>query len=182
MTKSKILILLSILAIILATIYGTGKIIRHFQMKACINKGGIWNTELNRCEMADSVSSALLTDYYWSAAFDSIRNREYLKKGRLLDSITPTVSFLIETLNKRPVECSIEYIGQRNDTLDIRIINDEFLTERMGSTGAFCILGETVYTLTENDSVNYVHMDMNEGSHAGPGTYQRSNFRALIKE
>lgn len=182
MSKRKILIILSILILILAVIYGTGKLIRHFQKQACIKKGGTWNAELNRCESADSVTAAPLTDYYWSTVYDSIRSREYLERGRLLDSITPTVSFLIETLNKRPLECSIEYIGQRNDTLNIRIRNDEFLTERMGSTGAFCILGETVYTLTENDSVNFVNMEMNEGSHAGPGTYQRSNFRALIKE
>lgn len=182
MSKSKILIILSVLIIIVAAIYGTGKLIRHFQKEACIKKGGTWNAELNRCESVDSVSSAPLTDYYWSTAYDSIRNREYLQKGRLLDSITPTVTRLIETLNKRPYECSIEYISQRNDTLDIRILNDEFLTERMGSTGAFCMLGETVYTLTENDSVNYVNIEMNEGSHAGPGIYHRSNFKALVKE
>lgn len=182
MSKRKVLILMAILVFILAVIYGTGKLIRHFQMEACIKKGGTWNAELNRCESADSVISAPLTDYYWSTAHDSIRNREYLQKGRLLDSITPTVAGLIETLNKRPYECSIEYIGQRNDTLDIRILNDEFLTERMGSTGAFCILGETVYTLTENDSVNFVNIEMNEGSHAGPGTYHRSNFKALEKK
>lgn len=151
-------------------------------MQACIKKGGTWNAELNRCESADSVSSAALKDYYWSTAYDSIQNKEYLERGKLLDSITPTVTGLIEILNKRPYECSIEYIGQRNDTLDIRILNDEYLTEQMGSTGAFNILGETVYTLTENDSVKFVNMEINEGSHAGPGTYQRSNFNALEKK
>lgn len=181
MSKRKILIILSILVIVLLAFFGISKTIRHFQMKACIKKGGTWNAELNRCESADSVSSPL-TDYYWSTAYDSIRNREYLQKGKLLDSIAPTVTVLIEILNKRPYESSIEYIGQKNDTLHIRILNDEFLTERMGSTGAFCYLGEMVYTLTENDSVSYVHMDMKEGSHAGPGTYQRSNFKALEKK
>ena len=151
-------------------------------MKACIKKGGKWNAELNKCESADGISSAPLTDYYWSTAYDSLGNREYLQKGRLLDSISPTVVGLIEILNKRPYEFSIEYIDQKSDTLHIRILNDEFLTERMGSSGAFCILGETVYTLTENDSVKYVHMEMKEGSHAGPGLYQRSAFKTLEKK
>lgn len=182
MSKRKILIILSILLITLAAIYGTGKLIRHFQMEACIKKGGTWNAELNRCESAGSLSSFPLTDFYWSTAYDSIHNMEYLQKGKLMDSIHATVDGLIEILNRRPYECSIAYIGQRNDTLAIRILNDEFLTERMGSTGAFCFLGETVYTLTGIDSVNYVRMEMNEGSHAGPGTYHRSHFKALEKK
>lgn len=182
MSKRKLFIILFVLVIILAAIYGTGKLIRHFQKEACIKKGGTWNAELNKCESADSLSSASLKDYYWSTAYDSIQNKEYLQKGKLMDAINPTVDELIEILNKRPFECSIEYIGQRNDTLDIRILNDEFLTERMGSTGAFTVLGETVYTLTENDSVTFVNMEMNEGSHAGPGTYHRSDFKALVKK
>lgn len=182
MTKKRILLIIAILVIVLLAIFGIGKMIRHFQMEACIKKGGTWNSELNKCVTAPVDSTALNKEYYWHTEYDSINNREYLEKGKLFDSITPSVANLIEILNRRPYECKIEYIDHKSDTLHIRILNDEFLTERMGTTGAFCILGETVYTLSENDSVKYVRIDMNQGSHAGPGTYERSNFKALEKE
>lgn len=182
MSKKHIFIITAILVVVLLAIYGTNMMIRHFRMEACIKKGGHWNHELNKCEDAELDSSDLHTEYYWHTAYDSIQNKEYLKKGRLLDSTPPSVAHLIDVLNKRPPECKIEYVDRLNDTLQIRILNDEFLTEQMGSSGSYCFLGETVYTLTENDSIKFVRIDMNEGSHASPGTYQRSNFNDLVNE
>lgn len=182
MSKKRILIIIAILVVVLLAIYSIDKIIRHFQMEVCIKKGGQWNYELNKCESLTPDTSALNTEFYWHTVYDSIQNKEYLKKGRLLDSITSSVAHLIEVLNKRPPECKIEYVDRMNDTLQIRISNDEFLTEQMGSTGSYCFLGETVYTLTENDSIKFVRIDMNEGSHASPGTYQRINFKELLNE
>ncbi|MBC8006049.1 MAG: hypothetical protein H7X84_11285 [Verrucomicrobia bacterium] len=182
MSKTRILIIIAILVVVLLGIYGINKMIRHFQMEACIKKGGQWNHELNRCEDAEPDSSALHTEYYWHTVYDSIQNKEYLNKGKLLDSKASSVPYLIEVLNKRPPECKIEYVDRMNDTLQIRILNDEFLTEQMGSSGSYCFLGETVYTLTEKDSIKFVRIDMKEGSHASPGTYQRSNFKDLVDE
>ena len=182
MSKRKILIVISILLIALLAIFGISKMIRHFQKEACIKKGGTWNSELNKCETASIDSIALQLEYYWHIAYDSLNNREYLEKGRMLDSITPTVENLIEILNKRRPECKIEYVDLRKDTLHVRILKDEILTEQMGSTGAFCFLGETVYTLTENDSIRYVMIDMEEGSHARPGIYVRDGFKELEKK
>lgn len=182
MSKKQIFIITAILVVVLLAIYGTNMMIKHFRMEACIKKGGQWNHDLNRCEGAEPDSSALHTEYYWHTVYDSIQNKEYLKKGRLLDSKAFSVPYLIEVLNKRPAECKIEYIDRLNDTLQLRILNDEFLTEQMGSSGSYCFLGETVYTLTENDSIKFVKIDMNEGSHASPGTYQRSNFKDLVNE
>lgn len=182
MSKKLIHIIIAILVVVLLAIYGTNMMIRHFRMEACIQKGGQWNHELNRCEEVEAHTSALNTDFYWHTLYDSIQNKEYLKKGKLLDSKVSSVTSLIEVLNKRTTECKIQYIDRRNDTLQIRILNDEFLTEQMGSSGSYCFLGETVYTLTENDSIKFVRIDMNEGSHASPGIYQRSNFKDLVIE
>lgn len=182
MSKKLIFIVIAILVVVLLAIYGTNMMIRHFQMEACIKKGGRWNYELNRCESQIPDSSAIYTEYYWHTLYDSIQSKEYLQKGKLLDAKASSVTRLIEVLNKRPTECKIKYVDRKNDTLQIRILNDEFLTEQMGSSGSYCFLGETVYTLTENDSIKFVRIDMNEGSHASPGTYQRSNFKDLVNE
>ncbi|WP_282125350.1 hypothetical protein [Marinifilum flexuosum] len=52
----------------------------------------------------------------------------------------------------------------------------------MGTTGAYCFLGETIFTLTELDSINKVSIEMEVGSHAGPGVYTKDDFYDLIKE
>jgi hypothetical protein len=74
-----------------------------------------------------------------------------------------------------------EYIDIISDTIIIQIINDGFLTEKMGTTGAYCYLGETVFTLTENDLIKFVKIEMDSGSHASPGIYNRNDFKDLVK-
>ena len=121
------------------------------------------------------------TSLYWHIEFDTILNIEYLIRGNLLNTISQSPLELIEILNKRNAKCKIEFIEQIDDTIHIRIINDEILGEQMGSTGAYCYLGETIFTLTENELIEFVRIDMNYGSHASPGIYQRKDFRELEK-
>jgi hypothetical protein len=99
----------------------------------------------------------------------------------LVDSLGQSPNELIEILNKRDQQPKIEYIDIVSDTILIQIINDEFLTEQMGTTGAHCYLGETVFTLTENDLIRYVEIEMDYGSHASPGIYNRNDFKDLVK-
>jgi len=61
-------------------------------------------------------------------------------------------------------------------------LNDEYLTEQIGTAGADCFMAETVYTLTENDLIHYVRFDMEYGSHAGPGLYSRKDFERMIRK
>jgi hypothetical protein len=110
-----------------------------------------------------------------------VQNREILIKGRLLDSLGQSPNELIEILNKRNRQPKIEYIDIISDTIIIQIINDGFLTEKMGTTGAYCYLGETVFTLTENDLIKFVKIEMDSGSHASPGIYNRNDFKDLVK-
>lgn len=57
------------------------------------------------------------------------------------------------------------------DTVIIKVLYAIYLTESMGSAGAFCYLGETVFTMTEHQSVNQVKLEFQYGSHAGPGVF-----------
>jgi len=179
MKKKQLVILVLVLGIIIALIYGINWTKRFFQIDACIDKGGKWNYELGECEYIDQKSEAI-TKFYWHIEYDSLENKEFLIKGELIDSIGSSPDQLVEILNNREAQCKIELIEIINDTIQIKILNDEFLTERMGSTGAYCFLGETVFTLTENDLIRFVKIEMNYGSHASPGIYSRGDFKDLI--
>lgn len=157
------------------------KIKRSLQIDRCLDCGGRWNYETNRCEGLYEINSENLTQFYWSVDYDSISNKGFLVIGTLLDSIGQSINELIRILNKRYNEPKIKFIDLTNDTIKIKIENDEFLTERMGSAGAECFLGETVFTLTETETIKYVNIEMDYGSHASPEVYSRINFKDLLK-
>lgn len=180
--KQKAIIRFGLLLVIAALVVaGLVKLNRSRQIDKCIDCGGRWNAETGKCDGLYEINAENLTRFYWFTDYDSVSNREFLAKGNLLDSIVQSPEKLIGILNKRAPESKIELIGISNDTIRIRIANDEFLGERMGSTGAICYLGETVFTLTENGAIRFVNVEMNDGSHASPGTYDRQTFDDLIK-
>jgi hypothetical protein len=179
--NKKLIIWLLIIGGIIALIFGTKWINRFFLIDSCIDRGGRWNYELNECEEFYQIINENLADFYWKSNYDTVNNKEFLIKGRLMDSLGKSPNELIEILNKRNVQPKIEYIDIQPDTIKIQIVNDEFLTEQMGTTGAYCYLGETVFTLTENDLIRFVKIEMDYGSHAGPGVYSRVDFADLMK-
>jgi hypothetical protein len=180
MKKQVIIIGVIIISFIVVSIIGFIWIRHLSQDDSCLDKGRRGISEKKLSEGYNNLDSMNLTDIYWHAESDSKLNREYLVKGVLLDSISQSPSELIDILNRRKSECKIEYLDIVGDTIIIRILNDKYLSEQMGSTGAFCFLGETTYTLTENKSLKYVRIEMDYGSHAGPGVYSRDDYRDLI--
>lgn len=170
-----------IIGSIVALILGTRWINRFFQIDSCLDRGGRWNYELNECEEYYQINNDNLSDFFWKSDYDTINNKDFLIKGRLIDSLGKSPYELIEILNKRNVQPKIEYLDIQLDTIKIQIVNDEFLTEQMGTTGAYCYLGETVFTLTENHLIRFVKIEMDYGSHASPGIYTRLEFNDLIK-
>jgi hypothetical protein len=160
--KKLILILLTV-GVIISLIFGAKWIQRFLQVDSCLDRGGRWNYELNECEEYYDINKENLSDFYWKSDYDTVQNREILIKGRLLDSLGQSPNELIEILNKRNRQPKIEYIDIISDTIIIQIINDGFLTEKMGTTGAYCYLGETVFTLTENDLIKFVKIEMDSG-------------------
>jgi hypothetical protein len=166
---------------IIALILGAKWINHFFQIDSCLDRGGQWNYDLNECEEFYQINNENLSDFYWKTDYDTINNKEFLIKGRLMDSSGKSPNEIIEILNKRNEQPKIEYIAIQSDTIIIKIVDDEYLTEQMGTTGAYCYLGETVFTLTQNVLIKYVKIEMDSGSHASPGTYTRDDFKDLMK-
>ena len=163
--------------ILILSIFGLFILLKFVNTDECAKRGAYSNEELKRCETPQEYPK----NFYWHIEADTIRNREFLVRGSLIDHISGSANELIRVLNLRTPVCKIEQIGLKNDTIHIRFQQDECLTEQMGSTGAFCFMGETVFTLTENDSISFVDFQINFGSHASPGIYQRSDFQELEK-
>lgn len=179
MNKKLIIIIISVLGFSLVLILGIKWTKRFFQIDKCLDSGGKWNYELNRCEGAYNLDSVKISDFYWYSDFDTILNKEYLTKGKMLDSTSKSPYELINILNRRKPKCKIEYIRIVGDTITVKILDDEYLSEQMGTSGAYCYLAEAVFTLTEIHSIKYVRIEMEAGSHASPGLYARKVFTDL---
>jgi len=177
----KLRVIIFVIGISIALIFGIKWTQRFFQVDSCLDSGGKWNYELNECEEVYGIKKENLSEFYWQTDYDTVKNKEILIKVKIIDSLGKSPNELIEILNKRKPKAKIAYIDILSDTIQIRILNDEYLTEQMGTTGAYCYLGETVFTLTENESIKFVRIEMNSGSHASSGVYSRNDFKDLMK-
>lgn len=84
---------------------------------------------------------------------------------------------LIKGLNAHYENIHLEKQRQGGDTLYTIIKNSEYLTQRMGSTGAEIYIADVVLNLTAVPGIKYVKVDMEEGDHAGPGTWSAADFK-----
>ena len=99
----------------------------------------------------------------------------YLVRGKGLDDIESDMNKLLEAWNKTS-DIQIVLREIKPEYVKIEIPNSEKLTQSFGSTGAMTILASLVYTLTEHPQCNYLYLDFEEGDHAAPGIYSRSDY------
>lgn len=88
-----------------------------------------------------------------------------------------TATRVINGLNDKYSNIQLQFIKQSNDTLYISIPDNEFLGERMGSTGAASWFQDAVLNLTGVPGINYVNMGMEKRSHASPGVFSKENVK-----
>jgi len=72
--------------------------------------------------------------------------------------------------------------GRGPGVVHVEVVDADFLTERMGSTGAHYYLTAATYTLTEATDVRTVDFLFEEGDHAAPGLYTRESFKDVRVE
>lgn len=66
--------------------------------------------------------------------------------------------------------------GMDGDTAVVSLAQASVVTEQMGSTGAQCYFGGVTFSLTSLDGIDHVRFELEEGSHGGPGRYDRADF------
>lgn len=74
----------------------------------------------------------------------------------------------------------VELVHVSNDTIFVKIPDAEYLTQRMGTSGADEFMISSTFTLTELPDIRYVDFDFEIGDHASPGTYTRQYFQNWI--
>jgi len=62
------------------------------------------------------------------------------------------------------------------DTAVVSLAQANVVTEQMGSTGAQCYFAGVTFSLTSFKAIDHVRFEIEEGSHGGPGRYDRADF------
>jgi hypothetical protein len=106
--------------------------------------------------------------------FDSDTDVPVKSGKKYFDSLTAEKLVSFTSTDK----VKLEFVKISQDTIFVRIKDSEFLSQRMGTTGARSFLSVATYMLTELKGIHYVNFDFTEGDHAVPGTYNRGEFVA----
>lgn len=132
--------------------------------------------------------------YAWTVKTEG--SDDILVRGSKIDRIKHDIKKLIFALNKSdadPESFRTPANEEQNDppklklkkivgrTISVEVINDQYLTQRMGSFGANAFLAAATYTLTEHRHVNTVNFIFAAGDHATPGRYARKDFTRNYK-
>jgi spore germination protein GerM len=129
-------------------------------------------------------------EYTWYTALGA-KDGNLLIRGTRVDKIKNHIYKLIHALNKSekdpeafrtpedkeptdPPKLKLRDIKEQ--VVNVEVINDEYLTQRMGSTGAEEFIAVATFTLTEYDNIKFVNFIFEEGDHAAPGLYSREHF------
>lgn len=141
---------------------------------SCYNDGSnIKNHSLDSMSVVDTVctvdedSANVIWEY--DMASDSLIKR-----------ITPNdISYqvVLKQFNMRYPLINVAFVKLSDDTIFVKIEDASYLTQRMGSAGAYAFMSEFVYSLTEVPTIHFVDIDFQEGDHASPGMYSREDFK-----
>jgi hypothetical protein len=134
--------------------------------------------------IVDSVSTVLKADttivntdahYFWVSDLEQGKGLVMKRDSPVsADSLTPAL--MIGRLNSLYPEIPLEYLKTSTDSIFVKIGKSNYLTQKMGTSGAEAYLAEVTYNLTELKNINFVNIRFKEGDHATPGTYSRVDF------
>lgn len=153
-----------------------------FYLMACNTKEREKETVTETQYAADSVvteeaSSTLQINpdsklYVWKSSPDytKIKNPE-------VTSSTLNADSLVKGLNELNENVLLQKIKISGDTIYTEIKDSKYLAESMGSTGAEIYIADVVLNLTEVPGINYVNIQLEEGSHVQPGVFSREQFK-----
>ena len=130
-------------------------------------------------------------DHIWYVEIDPATGTEALVRGGEIDAIRSDAKKLVAALNgtdkdpetfRTPADREpndppkVNLLNIKNDEASVEVVNAEYLTEKMGSSGAQAYLASVTFTLTEDPRIKKVKFFFQEGDHAMPGTYTRKDF------
>jgi hypothetical protein len=124
-----------------------------------------------------SIDKEKRLDIPWTVVYNDTTKTSQMKKNPVADMKNLTVQDIIDALNIKYPQIKLEWIRQEGNKAFVKIADAEYLTQRMGTTGAEEYLAEATFSLTEIKGINAVYFDFVEGDHARPETLTRESFR-----
>ncbi|MEO6489113.1 MAG: hypothetical protein ABIO04_04160 [Ferruginibacter sp.] len=126
----------------------------------------------------DSTFEKINADRYYIWQVNALKKT--LKKNPGIKNTGPNVDSIIKGLNMEYENIFLERTGMSHDSLYLIIKNSDYLANQMGTGGPDQYISQTVINLTSVPGIKFVHLDLKEGSHAGPGTWSRKDFPGYI--
>lgn len=115
----------------------------------------------------------------WYADFEEASNTYKIKKPAQGKLDTVAGERIITLINNDWDSIQLDYVKKSHDTVFVSIPNSEYLTQKIGSSGAENFMATTTFSLTEMKGIKYVNFKFKAGDHATPGVYSRSDFKAM---
>jgi len=130
-------------------------------------------------------------NHTWYVEYDAASGKDLLVRGKKLKGISADINKVVIALNRATVEMEAPAAKSQEGALEpprlrlervgegiafVEVINAEYLTQRMGTSGAQNYLAAVTYSLTETPGVRGVNFAFPEGDHAMPGEYNRQSF------
>jgi hypothetical protein len=108
--------------------------------------------------------------------YDVDTENKTLKKHSEVPDSSFTAVRVVNGLNDKYPNVQISLLSVRNDTIYIHVPQSEYLGERMGSAGAEAWYTDVVLNLTALKGINYVNINLEEGSHVQPGVFNKADY------
>lgn len=127
---------------------------------------------------ADSMRTIVNRSMIWTVQRQG-NEKEKLKAPDSSLATTYSSAQLIDLLNQSYPDVQLTFVKVSHDTIYVKISDSEKLANELGDTGAEDYLASATYTLTQNNNIHFVNIDMKAGGHAEPGVYKRDDFSDL---
>jgi len=127
---------------------------------------------------ADSMKTITNQAMIWTVD-DENPEKEQLKKpvNTIPDSFS--TAHVIQLINETFPGIQMELIKVSNDTVYVKIPDDQRLSQEIGDTGAENYFASATFTLTDMKNIKYVNFALEPGDHAEPGVFSREDFKRL---
>lgn len=140
----------------------------------------IYETVIDSPEVSNEVDSNLIINkpHLWVVETDETKP-EKLKQPTDKSLSNLNAAQIITEINASYPNIQLSLLGNSHDTVYIDIPASNYLTQSIGSTGAYNYMAMVVYNMTESQGTKYVNFKFKTGDHAEPGVYSREDFKRL---
>lgn len=113
----------------------------------------------------------------WNVQIDESTHELKISRDPAADMANLQPADIVDALNLKYPEIKLQWVKLDGDKAFVSIADATYLTQQAGSEGAQAYLAEATYSLTELKEIAAVEFAFEEGDHARPGVYKRTDFK-----